>query len=126
MEQVNHTTPNRSRTGGTFGCTKPFGAIIITRPQFAIPQLSIFRVYTINPGIVKSYLGPTPSVQTLIKCTTAADSTSDIRLLYNVNELRIRNSSISTHSKGVAELWWTEAESGNEFLLAADAWTQAP
>lgn len=107
---------------------RTFGAIIVTRPHFDQHRLNHFRVYTINPGIIKSWLGPSGS-RRLNECVpTCEPPADDIRLLYNVNEVRIRLTPQrqKNSSRGGADLVWTEAGSGNEILISSDLWASVP
>lgn len=105
---------------------RPFGAVIITRPYFAMSEMDSYRVYTINPGLVKSWVGsPSHSAKRFSSCVPEATTPgSDVRLFYNVNELRVRIAPSRQHFplRGSADMAWTEKESGNEFVILSDLW----
>jgi len=107
---------------------KPFGATIITRPQFLSMQDDNFRVYTLNPEIIKSYTKDTTIEKALIPFLEPPHR-GDIRILQDVNEVRIRNTSSQVslgRPKGTCENWWMENESGNEFFVVSDMWKRVP
>ena len=107
-----------------------FGAVIITRPFFSQNELDKYRVYTINPGIVKSWVGsPHEESARFNSCVPETHlPDSDVRLLYHVNELRVRIPPMRQRSstRGSAELTWLEKDSGNEFVIFSNLWGNRP
>ena len=103
---------------------------IITRPFFSQNELDKYRVYTINPGIVKSWVGsPHEESARFNSCVPETHlPDSDVRLLYHVNELRVRIPPMRQRSstRGSAELTWLEKDSGNEFVIFSNLWGNRP
>ena len=106
----------------------PFGAIIITRPWFYNNEKSKYRVYTLNPGIVKSWLGPPESQVSLLSSVVPNSGvpSSEIRLLYDVQDFRVKVPETmvlqATSRRGLAEMQWKESFSGNEFAVKTTIW----
>ena len=112
------------------GSIKTFGAILITRAIKMEDQLSQekFRGYVVNPEIVRSWLGPTLNLETLVThIPNRNDPAEDIRFIYNANQLRVRTipQQEPDWGKGVSELWWKDKESRNEFSIFTDLWSYA-
>jgi len=109
-----------------FIAPKSFGAIVISRPYFSTRELNKFRIYTVNPGIVQSWFRDGRNAEERIKeCIPDKNlPDSDVRLLYNVNELRVRTPTqlVRSTTNGSADLSWIETGSGNEFLIQSDLW----
>jgi hypothetical protein len=121
------------RTPPRHSTYKPFGAIVITRPQFLSMQDHSFRVYTLNPEVVASYAKGSAVEKMWLTFTEPPPKDSrvreDIRVINNVNELRVRSTNPNgsfNKPKGTSENWWIESESGNEFYISSDMWTRIP
>jgi hypothetical protein len=124
------TKPSKMRPESLEGLNasayRAFGAVIITRPFFSLSEMDKYRVYTINPGIVRSWMGPPKAAaKKFLACIPETQGPdSDVRLLYNVNEFRVRSSPARQQypKRGFADLSWTEQSSGNEFIVFSELW----
>ena len=108
-----------------FGTIKPFGAIIFSRPEY-FSCTSTIRAYVFNPEIVKTYTDQV-SLKGISHLLDDKNYT-DVKTLRNVNELRVRNSYLQSIQKEIKEAntrWWTESQSGNEFTISADLWSNS-
>ena len=129
----NNTRPNKVRTEAMADQLiepRSFGAIIISRPFYSLNEISKYRVYTVNPSVVKSWVGSSPD-ETVKLSNCLIDSTlpdSDVRVLYNVNEFRVRIPPCRQQNtiRGSADLMWTEQGSGNDFIVFSDLWGAKP
>jgi hypothetical protein len=117
------------RCSGQLLSARSFGAIVITKPFNDLNIHDQFRIYTLNPDVVKSWAGPELQVDQITACASqSVPPSADIRLLYNVNEFRIRRTPNRQYdySRGLNELWWVENDSGNELMATTDLWKHAP
>lgn len=113
----------------SLGQPRTFGAIIVTKPFTNVTRTDYFRTYTINPSVVKTWLDSNPCHNRLAKSVTGCRiGQEDVRVIYNVNEFRVRIAPDRQPpaTRGINELWWLENESGNEFHLTTDLWTRSP
>jgi len=109
---------------------KLFGAIIVTQPYLDPARFDEFRVYTINPIVVKKWIGPHPNIARIVNCVVEDYRlpAEDVKTISNVNELKIRMDpdKLPYPERGLSELWWKEKESGNDFSWTADLWASTP
>ena len=123
--------PSQSTEGGSkmvdLADNKPFGALIITRPYLDPDHANQFRVYVINPPIIKAWAAPNPNLILLGSVLNDYRPSQDIKVLHNTNSLKVRVSpDRQLYCKGLSDSWWVENGSGNEFVTTADLWANTP
>lgn len=111
---------------------QPFGALIITRPNFFKHDIDTFHVCAANPAIVKKWLGSSPDPVKLLMSSLAPKNyrmpkSSINKTIQDVHELTIRSTparmATEKDGKGFATLCWNETNSGNEFIIQTSVWT---
>ena len=107
----------------------PFGAIIISRPQYPFGDLSVLNVHTFNPEVVRDWLQtkPIPKFQKIISSNRPSLDAASHRVFNSVHNLSIRSNASQAASEregnGLATYQWIEPTSGTYFHTQAPLWS---
>ena len=107
----------------------PFGAIIISRPQYPLGDLSVLNVHTFNPEVVCDWLQtkPIPKFHKIISSNRPSLDTASHRVFNSVHNLSIRYNASQAASEregnGLATYQWIEPTSGTYFHTQAPLWS---
>jgi hypothetical protein len=108
----------------------PFGAIIISRPQYPLGDLSVLNVHTFNPEVVCDWLQTRPIPRFHKSISTNKPSSLDTashRIFNSVHNLSIRSNASQAASEqegnGLATYQWIEPTSGTYFHAQAPLWS---
>ena len=108
----------------------PFGAIIISRPQYPFGDLSVLNVHTFNPEVVCDWLQTKPIPRFHKNISSNKPSSLDAashRVFNSVHNLSIRSNASQAASEregnGLATYQWIEPTSGTYFHTQAPLWS---